>query len=81
MAGFSYEFLANRFSKFITATLFLLPLNIALAAGPDLSVQKNCAVGANQSVLCTITITNIGDVTSVGPLSLTDNTSGSNSIN
>lgn len=41
-------------------------------SAPDLSVTKTCAVNGPQSVLCTVTIKNIGQVPSAAPLSLTD---------
>ncbi len=54
----------------------------AYAAGPDLSAAKVCAVNNGaQSVQCTITITNIGNVASVAPMSLTDLVTGSSNIN
>ncbi len=54
----------------------------AFAAGPDLSAAKVCAVNNGaQSVLCTVTITNIGNVASVAPMSLTDLVTGSSNIN
>jgi hypothetical protein len=53
----------------------------AYAAGPDLSATKVCTVNGAQSVLCTITITNIGNVASVAPMSLTDLVTGSSNIN
>ena len=53
----------------------------AYAAGPDLSATKVCTVNGAQSVLCTITITNIGTVASVAPMSLTDLVTGSSNIN
>ncbi len=40
--------------------------------GPDLSVVNACAVNGPQSVLCTVTVTNIGGVPSVAPLTLVD---------
>lgn len=46
------------------------------AAGPDLSVTKTCAVngqsGGQQSILCTVTITNIGANPSLAPLTIVD---------
>lgn len=56
------------------AALFLAPLTVIAQAptGPDLKVTKTCAVNGPQSVLCTVTIKNIGQVPSVAPLSLTD---------
>ena len=53
----------------------------AYAAGPDLRAVKVCTVNGAQSVLCTVTITNIGSVPSVAPMSLTDLVTGSASIN
>ena len=50
----------------IFASLFLLPVS-TFAAGPDLSVAKSCAVNGPQAVLCTVTVTNIGNVASVAP--------------
>ncbi len=40
--------------------------------GPDLTASKSCTVGANQSVTCTITIHNIGNVPSVAPMTVVD---------
>ena len=53
----------------------------AYGAGPDLSAVKVCTVNGVQSVLCTVTITNIGNVASVAPMSLTDLVTGSSNIN
>ena len=44
--------------------------------GPDLKVTKVCVNGPMQSVLCTVTVTNLGTVPSVSPLSLTDVVTG-----
>lgn len=64
----------------VLASLFFIPLP-AFAQGPDLSAAKVCAVNAPQSILCTITITNIGNNASVSPMSLTDNVTASTSVN
>jgi hypothetical protein len=43
---------------------------------PDLSVTKTCAINGPQSVLCTVTVTNIGTAASVNPMHLADVVSG-----
>jgi len=63
--------LTARLWSLVGAALFLVPL-AAQAAGPDLSVTKTCAVNGPQSVLCTVTIKNIGNIASVAPLTLAD---------
>lgn len=42
------------------------------AGRPDLRVEKTCAVNGPQSVLCTVTITNIGQVPTTNPINLSD---------
>lgn len=39
---------------------------------PDLRVEKSCAVNGPQSVLCTVTVTNIGQVATTSPINLSD---------
>ncbi len=58
----------------IGAALFLTPLSADAQqlTGPDLNVTKTCAVNGPQSVLCTVTVKNIGQVPSVAPLTFTD---------
>ena len=56
----------------IGAALFLTPLTVQALTGPDLMVTKTCAVNGPQSVLCTVTVKNIGQVPSVAPLTFTD---------
>lgn len=65
------SYLMGRLLSLIGAAIFLIPLT-AQAVGPDLSVTKTCTINGPQSVLCTITVANIGTVPSVAPLSLTD---------
>ncbi len=43
---------------------------------PDLSVTKTCAVNGPQSVLCTVTVTNVGNSPSASPMHLSDLVSG-----
>ncbi len=62
--------------------VLLLAMPVALwgteaLAAADLSVTNACASSGGQSFLCTVTVTNIGDVASVAPLSITDTLSGS----
>lgn len=71
----------GRLLSLISAAVFLTPLTAQALTGPDLSVTKTCAVNGPQSVLCTITITNIGTVPSVSPISLTDMITGSAPVN
>lgn len=54
------------------AAMFLTQSGAQNLGRPDLSVTKVCVVNAPQSVLCTVTIKNIGQVPSVSPLTLTD---------
>lgn len=70
--------LMSRFLPLIGAVIFLgtLPVTALAQIGPDLKVTKVCANGPLQSVLCTVTVTNIGSVPSVSPLSLTDVVTG-----
>jgi len=42
----------------------------------DLSVTKTCAVNGPQSVLCTVTVTNLGPLPSVSPISISDIVTG-----
>jgi hypothetical protein len=72
--------LARRFWSLLFAALWWTCMP-AYAAGPDLSATKVCTVNGAQSVLCTITIANIGNVASVAPMSLTDLVTGSSNIN
>lgn len=69
----------NRMALLMAAALLLVP--VTAQAAPDLSVVKTCVTGSAQSVLCTVTITNIGDVPSVSPISLTDTVTGSTTVN
>ena len=62
----------TRLLSLIGAAFFLIPLNAQALTGPDLMVTKTCAVNGPQSVLCTVTIKNIGQVPSVAPLTITD---------
>ena len=59
-----------------TSLLLALPPAAHSAVGPDLSVTKSCVVngvsGGQQSVLCTVTITNIGANPSLAPLTVSD---------
>jgi len=64
--------LTGRLWSLVGAALFLMPLAAQALTGPDLSVTKTCVSGANQSVQCTVTVTNIGQVASVAPLSVQD---------
>lgn len=70
--------LMSRLLPLIGAAIFLVSLPVTAQAqiGPDLKVTKVCANGPLQSVLCTVTVTNIGSVPSVSPLSLTDVVTG-----
>lgn len=72
--------LTSRLLPAVLAGLFFVPLP-AYAQGPDLSAAKVCTENAPQSILCTITITNIGNNASVSPMSLTDNVTGSSNVN
>lgn len=67
-------YLMSRLLSLIGAALILLPLTATAQAltGPDLRVTKVCVNGPNQSVLCTVTVNNNGQVASVAPLSFTD---------
>jgi hypothetical protein len=56
------------FGLFVSAPAFAAP-------GPDLSATKSCTLGANQTVTCTITIHNGGNVPSAAPLHVTDTVS------
>jgi hypothetical protein len=64
----------------VSAAIFLcLSLSARTAASavaPDLKVTKTCAVNGPQSVLCTVTVSNIGTAASVSPITLTDVVSG-----
>lgn len=48
------------------------PLAPTPFSGPDLKVENACAVNGPQSVLCTVTVKNIGGAPSLGPLSIVD---------
>lgn len=48
------------------------PLAPTPFSGPDLKVENACAVIGPQSVLCTVTVKNIGGAPSLGPLSIVD---------
>jgi hypothetical protein len=50
-------------------------INVPPPNGPDLKVTKTCAV-TGHSVLCTVTVKNIGTAASVSPINLTDTVSG-----
>ena len=62
----------------VAGALFLLVLSphAQSAAGPDLAVTKTCVVngqnGGQQSILCTVTVTNIGANPSLAPLTMAD---------
>src|ERR1700682_3963098 len=58
----------------ICAALCSTPVSAAPA--PDLKVTKTCVVNGPQSVLCTVTVSNIGTGASVSPITLTDVVSG-----
>lgn len=65
----------RQFARVALFSLMALGAGTAFAQaliGPDLNVTKVCVVTAPQSVLCTVTIKNTGQVPSVSPLSLTD---------
>lgn len=70
--------LISRLLPLIGAVIFLIALPVTAQAQPvpDLSVTKVCANGPLQSVLCTVTVTNLGTVPSVSPLKLTDLVTG-----
>lgn len=70
--------LISRFLPLIGAAIFLVSLPVTAQAQPvpDLSVTKVCFNQPLQSVLCTVTVTNLGAVPSVSPLKLTDVVSG-----
>ena len=56
--------------------LIALPVMAQAQSVPDLSVTKVCVNGPLQSVLCTVTVTNLGTVPSFSPLKLTDVVTG-----
>ena len=59
--------------KHLAALLLLLSLPAAQAAnGPDLSVTKTCAPNGAHSVMCTVTVTNVGNAASASPMTVFD---------
>lgn len=78
-----------RFS-FSAARIFLATLCLGMLtsltagtafAAADLSVSKSCASNGAQSVLCTVIVTNIGNVNSLAPLSISDVITGTANAN
>lgn len=49
-----------------------LPASAQTVTGPDLSVTKTCAVNGPQSILCTVTVTNIGGAPTLAPMTVAD---------
>ena len=70
--------LVSRFLPLLGAVIFLIALPVTAQAQtvPDLQVTKVCVNGPLQSVLCTVTVTNLGTVPSFSPLKLTDVVTG-----
>ena len=70
--------LACSFLPLLGALILLIasPVTAQAQPVPDLSVTKVCVNGPLQSVLCTVTVTNIGTVPFVSPLKLTDVVTG-----
>lgn len=54
------------------SVLLLVPTPARSGNGPDLSVTKTCVSNGPQSILCTVTVTNIGTSPSLAPLTMTD---------
>ena len=52
--------------------LLAMPSAGHAANGPDLSVTKTCARDSPGSILCTVTVTNIGNTVAAGPLRIED---------
>ncbi|MDP2283712.1 MAG: hypothetical protein Q8L06_06195, partial [Pseudohongiella sp.] len=50
-------------------------------AAQDLSTDKVCAVNGAQSILCTITVTNVGGTASSNPFTLSDVVTANNTVN
>jgi len=62
----------------ICTTITLPPLTVD--NNPDLSLAKSCELIGGQSILCTVTVSNIGTGPSISPLSLTDVITGSSAV-
>lgn len=63
---------ARLFPLACLSLLLALPGPARPGNGPDLSVTKTCAANGPQSILCTVTVTNIGAAPTLAPLTLSD---------
>lgn len=52
--------------------LLALPASAQSVSGPDLDVTKTCTANGAQSILCTVTVTNIGGAPTLAPLTVAD---------
>lgn len=52
--------------------MLALPVSAQSVSGPDLAVTKTCTANGPQSILCTVTVTNIGGAPTLAPLTVAD---------
>lgn len=52
--------------------MLALPASAQTVSGPDLDVTKTCTANGPQSILCTVTVTNIGGAPTLAPLTVAD---------